>query len=65
MEEYQEESWTFYTMTFRISKQTDMISLKSIASDFWGLNDKNCRFYTETAEVVDIGGAGDHGPQSG
>lgn len=54
-------------MTFRISKQTDMISLKAIASDFWGLNDKNYRFYTEQAELVDIGSAGgDHsGIQSG
>lgn len=46
-------------MTFRISKQTDMVSLKAVACDFWGLNDKNYRFYTETAEFIDIGGAGD------
>ena len=32
---------TFYTMTFRISKQTELGTLKTIACDYWGLNDND------------------------
>jgi hypothetical protein len=42
-------------MTFKISKQTDLATLKAVACDFWGLNDKYFRLYTESAELVDTG----------
>jgi hypothetical protein len=45
--EEEDEEWFFYTSTFRISKQTGMQGLKSVACDFWGFNEKNYRFYNE------------------
>ena len=41
------EKIEFYTSTFRISKTTDLYTLKKDACDFWGLNMKNFKFFNE------------------
>ena len=41
---------TFYTMTFRISKQTELGTLKTIACDYWGLNEKQFKFFNDQVE---------------
>lgn len=42
----------FFTHTFRISKITDMIYLKKMACEFWGLNDKNFTFFNDSGSPL-------------
>jgi hypothetical protein len=50
MQLQEQEEWTFYTSTFRISKDTDLANLLKCACDFWGLNDVSYRLYNDIPE---------------
>lgn len=41
-----------FTQTFRISKTTNISTLKKVACDFWGLNDKYYKFYDEMFKPI-------------